>query len=69
MSEGERPAGAVEGDGERPPAAPIDAGHAVALAVMVDDVARLQFVGVDRGHRPPVRLDHFLADQIPLPER
>jgi Erythromycin esterase len=53
LSEGDRPAGVIEGDRERPAAMPVDMRHAVALAVVVDDVAGSQLVGVDRGHRPP----------------
>ena len=56
MAERHRPAGVVERDRPRPPAAAIDVGYPVRLTVIVDNVARLNTIGVDRGHRVCVAL-------------
>ena len=49
-AQGHGPSGVVEGDGPGPPAEALDVRDAVDLAVVVDDVAGLQLVGVEHPH-------------------
>ena len=56
MAKCHRPAGIVKRDRPRPSVTVIDVRHMVRMPVVVNDVARLKIVGVDRGHRqPPIR--------------
>ena len=51
VAERHRPAGVVERDRPCPPVTAINVSHPVRMPLIVDDVARLEIVGVDRGHR------------------
>jgi hypothetical protein len=51
MTEGDRPAGAVGGDRPGPAGALLDVGDEMAAAAVHDEVAGLQLVSVDGGHR------------------